>query len=78
LNVAWQYNQLRRFEDALSACQSALTLAPEFPLAHADTALALAGLGRKDEARREFDKALALKPDAQTKQYIEEGMKSVR
>lgn len=78
LNAAWQYHQLHRFEDALSACQSALALTPEYPLAHADTALALAGLGRKDEARKEFEEALSLKPDAQTKQYIEEGMKSVR
>jgi tetratricopeptide (TPR) repeat protein len=78
LNLAWQYQQKRAYDKALGACQRALELAPDYPLAHADTALALAGLGRKSEARVEFEKALALRPDANTKRYIEEGMKRLR
>lgn len=77
LNAAWQYQQKKDFDKALAACQRASAIAPDYPLAHADTGYAFAGLGRKDEARAEFQKALSLHPDDRTKQYIQQGMKAL-
>ncbi len=56
------YNQ-NRLEEALIEYDKALTLKPDFPEIHNNTALTLERLGRSDEAKAHYLQALRLKPD---------------
>jgi hypothetical protein len=54
---------LRRFAEALTACDRAVALRPDFATAHCNRGNALHELGRFEEALAACDRAIALRPD---------------
>ena len=54
---------LGRLDDALSSCDGAIALKPDYAEAYTDRAAALTALGRIEEALSSCDQAIALKPD---------------
>lgn len=64
LDAARQYADDQQFEQALSCAAQASALFPNDVLAHTERANALAALGRDDEARLAYARALALDPDS--------------
>ena len=59
-NVCSIYQRLGRFDEAVQACREAITLTPQFDLAHYNLGDAYLRLNRVDEARREFKTAREL------------------
>ncbi len=55
---AEQLVRLNRFEEALTDGRKAVELAPNHPRTHLWLGIALARIGQKDEARREFEMAI--------------------
>lgn len=74
-NLCAGYAGVEDHEKALAACNEALTLNDLNWRAYNNRALALLGLNRVHEARRDLDAALALNPDApklrQTRAFID-------
>jgi tetratricopeptide (TPR) repeat protein len=65
-------NQQEKFAEAVVSFQQAIALQPVHPDALAQLGLALARLGRRDEARRALQASLQQRPgDAQTKAWLE-------
>ena len=64
LDAAREYADAQQFELALSCAAQASALFPNDVLAHTERANALAALGRDDEARLGYARALALDPDS--------------
>ncbi len=64
LDAAREYSDQQLFEQALSCAAQASALFPNDVLAHTERANALAALGRDDEARLGYARALALDPDS--------------
>jgi len=64
LEAAREYADDLQFEQALSCAAQASALFPNDVLAHTERANALAALGRDDEARQGYARALALDPDS--------------
>lgn len=63
LGAARKYFHAGRYEDALSCAAQACAFEPEDPQAHADRGMALAALGRYEEAGLALSRALALDPN---------------
>ena len=53
----------RRFSDAVPLLRMAVDLLPDSAEAQNDLGVTLASIGRIDEARSHFERAVALKPD---------------
>ncbi len=64
LEAAREYADDNKFEQALSCAAQASALFPNDVLAHTERANALAALGRDEEARLGYARALALDPDS--------------
>ncbi len=64
LDAAREYADNQQFAQALSCAAQAAALFPADVLAHTERANALAALGRDDEARLGYARALALDPDS--------------
>ncbi len=62
-NLGLALRNLRRFEEALAACDKALRLKPDYREAHVNRGLALLSLQRREEAVAAFGAALALNGD---------------
>ena len=54
---------LKRAEEALTSCDRAIALKPDFALAYNNRGNALQDLNRPEEALASYDRAIALKPD---------------
>ena len=52
-----------RYDDAISLADDVIATKPDFPAPHRQKAAAYAMLDRPDEARREVDRLLELRPD---------------
>jgi tetratricopeptide (TPR) repeat protein len=63
LNLGIAFVSCGQFSEAITHCQKALDIAPEYAEAHNNLGLALAGLGQVDEAIEHYRKALEIKPD---------------
>ncbi len=64
LDAARDYSDHQQYELALSCAAQASALFPNDVLAHTERANALAALGRDEEARQAYARALALDPDS--------------
>ncbi|MBS1151339.1 MAG: repeat-containing protein [Myxococcaceae bacterium] len=64
LDAAREYADAQQFEQALSCAAQASALFPNDVLAHTERANALGALGRDEEARLGYARALALDPDS--------------
>ncbi|MGA7997546.1 MAG: tetratricopeptide repeat protein, partial [Bradyrhizobium sp.] len=65
-NLGLALRNLRRYEEALAACDKALRLKPDYREAHVNRGLALLSLQRREEAVAAFGAALALNGDFAT------------
>ncbi len=68
--------QLGRFADGLADIDAALAIAPKIPI-RAVRAQALLGLGRKDEASAEADRAVAAQPNDANVRQLRVGLRSM-
>ncbi|MBC7790320.1 MAG: tetratricopeptide repeat protein [Anaerolineae bacterium] len=68
LHPCWHYYVLRRFDEAIRACQRGLELHPSQPDAHAKLANVLVGLGRYHDAASELTVEIANSPN--DKMYV--------
>jgi tetratricopeptide (TPR) repeat protein len=62
-NLGVYYNGRGDFEKSLESYRSAMALAPDEPLPHSNAAYVLLFLGRLDDAYKEAEQALALRPN---------------
>ncbi|HET9270587.1 MAG TPA: protein kinase [Vicinamibacterales bacterium] len=62
-NLGVYYNGRGEFEKALESYRSAMALAPDEPLPHSNAAYVLLFLGRHEDAYKEADIALSLRPN---------------
>ena len=71
--IADTYAAAGKYEEAEKSYKQAIELQPEVASVHSNFALALAKMGRVDEARVEFDKASELNPGGAAKNYFNLG-----
>ena len=62
-NLGVYYNGRGEFEKSLESYRAAIALAPDEPLPHSNSAYVLLFLGRLDEAYKEAEVALGMRPD---------------
>jgi tetratricopeptide (TPR) repeat protein len=55
--------EVRRYEEAVTSFNSAITLKPDFAEAYCGRGIALKGLGRFEDAVASYDRAVAIRPD---------------
>lgn len=76
--VGYQYYRKKDYERSLALYDRALAITPDNPMAYTDIGWSMLGMGRTQKAIDAFEKALALNPPEDLKQYAQAGLKQAR